>query len=62
VSPGKKAVTRVVLIGALHGFLYLWLVPAVIYPRFGRNGFQLTVAVAVLVSVAVIGSLLVKRR
>ena len=55
MKPG--AVVRLVFIGALHCFLYLWLVPFVIYPRFGHSGFMLTIAVAVLVSIAVLATL-----
>ncbi len=40
-------------------FLYLWFVPFVVYPRFGDNGFRMTVAVAVLISVALLATLFV---
>ena len=53
----KRVVFRVVGIGALHSFLYLWLVPFVIYPKFGDNGFKFAVAVAVIVSIAVLGTI-----
>jgi len=55
----KNVLIRVVLIGMLHSFLYLWLVPFVIYPRFGDNGFKMTVAVAVLISVGLLVTLFV---
>ncbi|SMC69601.1 hypothetical protein SAMN02746065_107170 [Desulfocicer vacuolatum DSM 3385] len=53
----KNALIRVAFIGALHSFLYLWFVPFVIYPRFGDNGFKMTVAVAVLISIALLVTL-----
>ncbi|MFO7883589.1 MAG: hypothetical protein R6U68_02105 [Desulfobacteraceae bacterium] len=55
----KKILIRMVLIGALHGTLYLWLVPFVICPKLGHNGFILTAAIAVVVSIALIGTLFV---
>jgi len=58
----KRVVVRVVGIGSLHTFLYLWLVPFVIYPKFGDNGFKMTVAVAVLISIAVLGTLFIGKK
>lgn len=59
----KKAVfIRVVMIGMLHTFLYLWLVPFEIYPRFGNNGFMFTVAVAAVISISMVGTLFVGRK
>lgn len=58
----KRVVFRVVGIGTLHCFLYLWLVPFVIYPRFGDNGFKMTIAVAVLISIAVLGTLFISKK
>ena len=59
----KKAVfIRVVMIGMLHAFLYLWLVPFEIYPRFGNNGFMFAVAVAVVISIAAFGTLFLGRK
>ncbi|MGD9732782.1 MAG: hypothetical protein AB7U45_11420 [Desulfamplus sp.] len=59
----KKAVfIRVVMIGMLHTFLYLWLVPFAIYPRFGNNGFMFTVAVAAVISISMVGTLFVGRK
>ena len=55
----KKALIRIVGIGMLHAFLYLWFVPFVVYPRFGDSGFKMTVAVAVLISVAVLATLFI---
>ena len=43
-------------------FLYLWLVPFAIYPRFGDSGLKMTVAVAVIVSVAVIATLFIGKK
>ncbi|WP_080808840.1 hypothetical protein [Desulfamplus magnetovallimortis] len=46
----------------MHSFLYLWLIPFVIYPRFGHNGILMSVIVAVLISVAVMASLLLREK
>lgn len=48
---------RVLGIGLLHAGLYLYVVPFLIYPRFGEQGAGLAVALAVLVSLAVMGPL-----
>lgn len=53
----RRVLLRVIGIGLFHAILYLWLVPFVIYPRFGDNGFTMVVAVAVLVSFGVLGTL-----
>jgi ABC-type sulfate transport system permease component len=42
--------------------LYLYIVPFVIYPRFGDNGFKFAVLVAVIVSIAVLGTLFLGKR
>jgi uncharacterized membrane protein YjgN (DUF898 family) len=58
----KRVVLRVLGIGMLHSFLYLWLVPFVVYPRFGESGFKMTVAVAVLISIAVVSTLFICKK
>ena len=58
----KRVVLRFVGIGALHTFLYLWFVPFVIYPRFGDSGLKMTVAVAVLISIALILTLFICKK
>ncbi len=58
----KEVVIRFVIIGMLHAFLYLWLVPFVVYPKFGHNGFMFIVVVAVLISVATLGTLFIGRK
>jgi len=58
----KKLLIRFVMIGALHTFLYLWLVPFIIYPRFGHDGFMFTVAIAVVISVSLLGMLFLGKK
>ena len=58
----KKLLIRFAMIGALHSFLYLWLVPFIIYPRFGHDGFMLTVAIAVVISVSLLGMLFLGKK
>ncbi len=57
----KRALTKIIGIGAFHVVLYLWLVPFIIYPMFGGNGLKLTIAVAVMISVAVLGTLFINK-
>ena len=53
----KRSVTlRVLVIGAIHSMLYLWLIPFVIVPRFGHNGWLMAVIIAILISIAIVGS------
>jgi len=56
----KKILLRLAGIGTLHSILYLWLVPFVIFPMFGKNGFYFAVIVAVLISVAVLIPVLIR--
>ncbi len=53
----KKAWLRIAGIGIFHMILYMYLVPFVIYPRFGSNGLTFTIITAVLISAAVLGTL-----
>jgi len=53
----KRLILRIVGIGIFHMVLYLYIVPFVIYPKFGDNGFKFAVAVAVIVSIAVLGTI-----
>ena len=55
------ALLRIVAIGSLHTVLYLWLVPCYIYPRFGDSGLKMAVAVAVLISVGLLGTLFFRK-
>lgn len=50
----KKATRRIIGIGIFHSVLYLYVVPFLIYPHFGRVGFQFVVATAIIVSFAVL--------
>ena len=58
----KKAWIRIAGIGILHLFLYTYLVPFVIYPKFGDSGLKFVVAVAVLISVAVFGTIWIEKK
>jgi len=58
----KKTYLRIIGIGALHTLLYLWLVPFVIYPRFGDNGLALAVVSAILISIVIIGTLFIGKK
>ncbi len=58
----KKTWFRIAGIGILHLFLYTYLVPFIIYPKFGDNGIKFVVVVAVLISAAVLGTVWIERR
>lgn len=58
----KKIIFRIVGIGIFHMVLYLYVVPFIIYPKFGDSGFKFTVAVAIVISIAVLGTMFFERR
>ncbi len=41
----KRAGKRIIGIGIFHTFLYGYLVPFVIYPRFGDNGLTFAIRI-----------------
>lgn len=52
----KKAVRRIIGIGIFHILLYVYVVPFVVYPKFGKTGFQFTLVVGAVISAAVLGT------
>lgn len=58
----KKLILRIIGIGVFHIVLYLYVVPFVIYPKFGKNGFEFTIAVAIIISIAVLGTILLEKK
>ena len=58
----KKIRLRIFLIGSLHMVLYLYIVPFMVYPTFGKNGIIIVVVLAVLVSAVVLGTLSLERK
>jgi hypothetical protein len=56
----KKAIFRVIGIGIFHMILYLYVVPFIIYPRFGANGLVFSIIIAIIISIAVFGTMFVK--
>jgi hypothetical protein len=52
----KKLILRVIGIGMFHA------VPFVIRPKFGNNGFKFAVAVAIIISIAVLGTILLETK
>ncbi len=57
----KKLMFRLVAIGCLHSFLYLGLVPFVIYPMYDDNGFMMVVVIAVALSISMLATLFIKK-
>jgi len=58
----KRILLRVIGIGLLHAVLYLYFVPFVIYPKFGSNGFKFTIAVAIIISIAILGTMFCRKK
>ncbi len=42
--------------------LYLYIVPFIIYPKFGKNGIIFVVALAILISVVFLGTIFFERK
>jgi hypothetical protein len=57
----KKVIFRVLGIGIFHMVLYLYIVPFLIYPKFGHNGYIFAVVVAVTISIAVVGTIFISK-
>ena len=53
----KRIILRIIGIGLFHMTLYLYIVPFVLYPKFGELGLEFAAAVAVTVSIAVLGTI-----
>lgn len=49
-------------IGILHAVLYLYIVPFVIHPKFGSNGFIFIIFTATTISIAVLGTILWEKK
>lgn len=58
----KRIGLRIVLIGSLHMVLYLYIVPFMVYPAFGKNGITVVMVLAVLISAVVFGTLSFERK
>ena len=58
----KKIIIRILSIGFFHAFLYLYFVPFIIYPKFGHNGFQFTIIVAIMISIAIFGTMFISKK
>ncbi|MCD4722258.1 MAG: hypothetical protein K8S13_20720 [Desulfobacula sp.] len=58
----RKVLLRIIGIGIFHMVLYLYVVPFVIYPKFGKNGFEFTIAVAIIISIAVLGTIFLEKK
>ncbi|MCP3925576.1 MAG: hypothetical protein GY714_23655 [Desulfobacterales bacterium] len=58
----KRVLLRVLLIGALHSTVYLWLIPFVILPVFGDDAVISVVVVTVIVSLLIFGTVLINKK
>ncbi|MCF6246220.1 MAG: hypothetical protein L3J69_02550 [Desulfobacula sp.] len=58
----NKAIWRILGIGIFHTILYLYIVPFIIYPRFGKIGLQFAVFVAITISIAVLGTIFIEKK
>ncbi|MCP3898562.1 MAG: hypothetical protein GY707_02380 [Desulfobacteraceae bacterium] len=57
----KKNIYKILSIGCLHTFLYLYLIPFVIWPAFGKNGLKITIAIAIAISITIIITILIEK-
>ena len=57
----KKNIYKLITIGCLHTFLYLFFIPFVIFPAYGKNGIKITVAIAVAISITIIITILIEK-
>ncbi len=57
----KKTIYKVAAIGCLHTFLYIYFVPFVIFPAYGKDGLKIAVAVAVVISISIIITIFIKK-
>lgn len=55
----KRLIFRILGIGIFHALLYLYVVPFIVYPKYGNNGLKFIVIVAVLVSIVIIGTIFI---
>ena len=52
----KKNWCRLVCIGMCHIILYMYLIPKVIFPKFGKQGIVSATVLAVVISIVIIGN------
>ena len=58
----KIIIVRIVGIGVFHAFLFLYLVPVVISPKFGDNAFQFAIIIAIIISIAIFGTMFISKQ
>ncbi len=58
----RKITLRLIGIGIFHTVLYLYIVPFVIYPKFGNDGLIFVVITAVIISITIIGTLFLEKK
>ena len=57
----KKTIYKIAGIGCLHTFLYLYFIPFVIFPAFGKNGLKLVVTIAIAVSIIILITIFIEK-
>ena len=57
-----KIIVRILGIGAFHAFLFLYLVPKVISPKFGDNAFRFAIIIAIIISIAIFGTMFISKK
>ena len=58
----KKMIIRIIGIGIFHAVLYLYIVPFLIYPKYGHNGLLFAIIVAIIISIAVFGTIIFNKK
>ncbi len=57
----KKNIYKILSIGCLHTFLYLYLIPFVIIPTFGKKGLKVAIAIAIAISITIILTIVIEK-
>ena len=57
----KKTIYKIAGIGCLHTFLYLYFIPFVIVPAFGKSGLKIAVAIAIGISIIIIITIFIEK-
>ncbi len=58
----KKTIYKFIFIGCMHTFLYLYLIPFVIFPMFGKDGLKFAVAIAVCISIIILTTIFIQKK
>lgn len=58
----KKILIRFLLIGALHSTVYLYLIPFIVFPLFGKNVVTFVIIITVLLSLLILATYFINKK